>query len=183
MAWTTPRTWVTNELVTAAIMNTHVRDNLNETIGAITGTDSSILIAGSGGSPDWHGASHNIDLTTATSSGNTTMTTSWANMVTGAYTVTSGWSTYVVQLMGFLHMEGGSNQTEYEARAGDGTNWGLTTSCRLGSNQQHSSLFAYYTAAEVSGNQTWAIQAQQVDPGSAGQMDHGTLMAIIYRET
>lgn len=27
MAWTTPRTWVTNELVTAAIMNTHVRDN------------------------------------------------------------------------------------------------------------------------------------------------------------
>jgi hypothetical protein len=29
MAWTTPRTWVTDELVTAAIMNTHVRDNLN----------------------------------------------------------------------------------------------------------------------------------------------------------
>lgn len=29
MAWTTPRTWVTNELVTASIMNTHVRDNLN----------------------------------------------------------------------------------------------------------------------------------------------------------
>lgn len=30
MAWTAPRTWVTNELVTAAIMNTHVRDNLNQ---------------------------------------------------------------------------------------------------------------------------------------------------------
>ena len=28
MAWTTPRTWVTAELVTAAIMNTHVRDDL-----------------------------------------------------------------------------------------------------------------------------------------------------------
>lgn len=28
MAWTTPRTWTTNELVTAALMNTHVRDNL-----------------------------------------------------------------------------------------------------------------------------------------------------------
>lgn len=28
MAWTTPRTWATNELVTAALMNTHVRDNL-----------------------------------------------------------------------------------------------------------------------------------------------------------
>lgn len=28
MAWTTPRTWVAGETVTAAIMNTHVRDNL-----------------------------------------------------------------------------------------------------------------------------------------------------------
>ena len=28
MAWTAPRTWVTGELVTAALMNTHVRDNL-----------------------------------------------------------------------------------------------------------------------------------------------------------
>ena len=29
MAWTTPRTWTTGETVTAAIMNTHVRDNLS----------------------------------------------------------------------------------------------------------------------------------------------------------
>ncbi len=28
MAWTAPRTWVTGETVTAAIMNTHVKDNL-----------------------------------------------------------------------------------------------------------------------------------------------------------
>ena len=27
MAWTAPRTWVVGELVTAAIMNTHIRDN------------------------------------------------------------------------------------------------------------------------------------------------------------
>lgn len=27
--WTTPRTWVTNELVTAPLMNTHLRDNLD----------------------------------------------------------------------------------------------------------------------------------------------------------
>lgn len=29
MSWTTPRTWVAAELVTASIMNTHVRDQLN----------------------------------------------------------------------------------------------------------------------------------------------------------
>jgi hypothetical protein len=29
MAWTAPRTWVTGELVTAALLNTHLKDNLN----------------------------------------------------------------------------------------------------------------------------------------------------------
>ena len=29
MAWTTPRTWVAGETVTAALLNTHLRDNLN----------------------------------------------------------------------------------------------------------------------------------------------------------
>ena len=33
MAWTTPRTWVAGELVTASIMNTHVRDNLTALLG------------------------------------------------------------------------------------------------------------------------------------------------------
>lgn len=30
MAWTAPRTWTTGEVVTASIMNTHVRDNMRE---------------------------------------------------------------------------------------------------------------------------------------------------------
>jgi hypothetical protein len=30
MAWTSPRTWVAGEVVTAALMNTHIRDNLTE---------------------------------------------------------------------------------------------------------------------------------------------------------
>tara|TARA_R110000824_G_scaffold21078_6_gene78864 strand:- start:3332 stop:3619 length:288 start_codon:yes stop_codon:yes gene_type:complete len=29
VAWTAPRTWVSGELVTAALFNTHIRDNLN----------------------------------------------------------------------------------------------------------------------------------------------------------
>lgn len=35
MGWTNPRTWVTNEVVTAAIMNAHVRDNLNAINGFV----------------------------------------------------------------------------------------------------------------------------------------------------
>jgi hypothetical protein len=33
MAWTTPRTWVAGEVVTASLLNTHVRDNLNAVSG------------------------------------------------------------------------------------------------------------------------------------------------------
>lgn len=39
MAWTSPRTWVSGEVITAALLNTHVRDNqleLNGTAGAWT---------------------------------------------------------------------------------------------------------------------------------------------------
>lgn len=38
MAWTVPRTWVASETVTAALMNTHVRDNLKAIGDAWTGT-------------------------------------------------------------------------------------------------------------------------------------------------
>ncbi len=46
MAWTTPRTWTTGELVTAAILNTHVRDNLNILKTSIS--DDGLTWAGSG---------------------------------------------------------------------------------------------------------------------------------------
>jgi hypothetical protein len=44
MAWTTPRTWSIAEVLTAALMNTHVRDNLNYLKGSPT-FDGSITVA------------------------------------------------------------------------------------------------------------------------------------------
>lgn len=38
MTWTTPRTWTTGEIVTASMMNTHVRDNMAETVHRIAET-------------------------------------------------------------------------------------------------------------------------------------------------
>lgn len=38
MGWTSPRTWVTSEVVTASVMNTHVRDNLNALNGFVRKT-------------------------------------------------------------------------------------------------------------------------------------------------
>ena len=45
MAWTAPRTWVTGETVTAALFNTHVRDNLLQTATAKVTTAGDITYA------------------------------------------------------------------------------------------------------------------------------------------
>jgi len=42
MAWTSPRTWVVGETVTAALMNTHVRDNLNALMVVTTKGDLTV---------------------------------------------------------------------------------------------------------------------------------------------
>ena len=51
MAYTTPRTWVAGELVTATIMNTHVRDNLTAAfplaVGAWTAFTPTLAQSGS----------------------------------------------------------------------------------------------------------------------------------------
>lgn len=44
-SWTAPRTWTTSEMVTSAIMNTHVRDNLNETGPALASAQGDLLYA------------------------------------------------------------------------------------------------------------------------------------------
>lgn len=45
MAWTDPRDWTTGEVVTAAIMNAHVRDNLNQCPAHIVTTAGDIVYA------------------------------------------------------------------------------------------------------------------------------------------
>lgn len=45
MAWTAPRTWVTGETVTAALMNAHIRDNFLETATATALAQGDIIFA------------------------------------------------------------------------------------------------------------------------------------------
>jgi len=51
MAWTTPRCWTTGEVVTAAIMTTHVKDNFNVTAPAVLTTVGDILYASGANAP------------------------------------------------------------------------------------------------------------------------------------
>jgi len=44
MAWTSPRTWVTAETVTAAQLNTHLRDNLNDLADGSWGIDKTVVV-------------------------------------------------------------------------------------------------------------------------------------------
>ena len=45
MAWTTPKTWATDDILTAADLNTYVRDNLNMTSAATVTTAGDIAYA------------------------------------------------------------------------------------------------------------------------------------------
>lgn len=44
MSWTAPKTWVGNEVPTAAILNTHLRDNMLETMPAKAAQDGQIFV-------------------------------------------------------------------------------------------------------------------------------------------
>jgi hypothetical protein len=57
MAWTSPRTWVAGETVTAALMNTHVRDNmkaLGDAWTTFTPTFSGAWTLGNGTLEGWY---------------------------------------------------------------------------------------------------------------------------------
>ncbi len=45
MAWTSPRTWVAGEVVTAALLNTHLKDNLLQTAPGLVTTSGDIVVA------------------------------------------------------------------------------------------------------------------------------------------
>lgn len=65
MAWTAPRTWATAEVVTAAMLNTHVRDNLKylkgqggaitlEDVVTISAASASIAVNATSGNPIYY---------------------------------------------------------------------------------------------------------------------------------
>lgn len=83
MAWTAPRTWTSMEVVTASIMNSHVRDNLLETSPAKATTAGQIFVAAGGNSivavrPD----------SDFISTSETTTSTSYTDLATTGPTVT-----------------------------------------------------------------------------------------------
>lgn len=84
MAWTTPRTWVSTEVVTASIMNTHVRDNFDETAPA-KATAAGRLIVSSGSNTVAERAFNEAN----TAASETTSSTSYTDLATTGPAVTT----------------------------------------------------------------------------------------------
>jgi len=84
MAWSTPRTWVTTEVVSASIMNTHVRDNFNETAPA-QATAAGALIVTDGANSVAERAFSEANVATS----QTTSSTSYTDLSTTGPTITS----------------------------------------------------------------------------------------------
>ena len=105
MAWTAPRTWVAGELVSAALLNTHVRDNLLETAVAkstVAGDltyataanalarlgigSSGFVLESTGGVPAWRAQNMGVIFSTTLGSAAASVaisgiSTSWANLM------------------------------------------------------------------------------------------------------
>lgn len=88
MAWTTPRDWTTNELVTATLLNTHLRDNLSYLLARPAG--SIARVAGSDystSSTSWVNIdATNLSITKTIKSGQAlALAALWGKCSTGGY--------------------------------------------------------------------------------------------------
>lgn len=116
MAWTAPRTWVTGEIVTAAIMNTHVRDNLLhiKTVGNLVYFEEALASANltlSTTAADVTGATH-----TYTTSITNAKYVAWGVAQFQVSTASSG-----VNLRGYLNVDGTDRGTAIFVEDGGST--------------------------------------------------------------
>ena len=93
MAWSSPRTWVTGEIVTAALMNTHVRDNFNVTAPAVLTAQGDLLYGSAANTPAR--LAKDANATRYLSNGGTNNNPAWAQVnlstgVTGTLPVANG---------------------------------------------------------------------------------------------
>jgi hypothetical protein len=94
MAWTAPRTWVTAEVVNASNMNTHVRDNFNETAPAKATAASQIFVSDAANS-----LTVRSPLNAAIATTETTASTTFTDLATTGPTVTTGTGVFALVII------------------------------------------------------------------------------------
>lgn len=131
MAWTAPRTWVTSEVVTASVMNTHVRDNFLETGPAVHTSSTPGFIIGTS-------AANLLDESIPTkdfvSTSESTTSTSYTNLATAQPAVAVTTNTRAIVMLGarMWNTSGGENSYMSHGVTGDTTvspsdNWAASS--------------------------------------------------------
>lgn len=104
MAWTAPKTWVANAILTAAELNVHLRDNLSETAPAKVSVPGQIIVSTAA-----NAITARTPATDADTAINTYTSTSYGATSTAgpAVTVTTGASAYVSMVARIAHNTAG----------------------------------------------------------------------------
>jgi hypothetical protein len=166
MAWAAPRTWVTGETVTAALLNTHVRDNFLETSAATVTTAGDISYADAANS-----MGSRIAIGTAgwtfVSNGTTPTWRATDGLVGDAtYTAAAAWPTSFTDLSNALWGTG----TTVAVSVGTGTQAMVFFGARyvdhptLGSNVQLS--YRVSGATSISSSNTWGTVTESDPAGT-----------------
>ncbi len=184
MAWTAPRTWVTGETVTAALMNAHISDNFLETSAATVTTAGDIAFAdaaNSMGSRVAHPGDSGSFLVSTTSSG-----LAWrlpvkaANWDTGVTTHNGGGfdDTVYGSVIGTV---GGGDDTLPDATATTGTDALVIVGCQLtdNSNAGADTSMTY----SVSGATTIAAGDTRAVTGEASAANDKFHLSLVFYET
>ncbi len=182
MAWTTPRTWVANEIVTAGKLNTHIRDNLNETIGPLTTSNNSALGVDSEGVLSWSGVSDVIGSAFAVNSKPETMVNTFTTVMEAEFTPSDDWVNYTAVAVGMVSAKSGNASATTQIRVGVEADaaWGGTGVCQWQNSGTFNSMFARHHANKV-GEKIFAVQVRFSDAGAASTFDHGMLWVFTYR--
>jgi len=178
MAWTAPRTWVTSEVVTAAHLNAHVRDNLLETAPAKATTNGGIFVATganaiaervrgfTAGDGNYVGTGSSDDTYLSLDSG------SWGSGATVSVAVTTGTSALVIYGANLLRQAGAEQETALSYRiAGDTTVsasdvWAVRMYVDDVTNMRSASRVNLHTGLTAGAN-TFFLQAKSSDISNA----------------
>lgn len=143
MSWTTPRTWVTGELVDAATLNTHVRDDLL------------YLYANGGAEAD---VAENTSPVSISGTSDATATT----LITGASVTYSGAAVVVQFQCPYITYDFEGRLTTFNLYV-DGSDVGRMGQTNVGSSESGNGFSCWYRYTPSAGAHTLSIRAWKSD--------------------
>ena len=203
MAWTAPRTWVTGETVTAALMNVHLRDNLLETsaaavttAGDITYADAAnsmtrlgiggagVVLTSDGSTPSWDANVFDAAFQIAgdvAASPNLALTTSFQDVATITFLKPFNWGDYEMAAWGNVTVDGLTAGDTTEVRIEIGALNGTAALEEHGTDK--TGIGAAFSAASLTGDKTIAIAARETGGGMTSDARTAWIALIAHRET